>query len=417
MKKGIVMEQHRNYSIIMTKNGSFEKAIVTDEKAIVGSEVSYQPLKAKKVAILFSGKKIPIPVKIASMACIILLLALPIYFFSGKNETYAYVTVDINPSIEMDVNKDFKVQMIHPLNEDAKKIVKNLTDYKNEKIESVIDMILNQSEQTGMINEDKNMIVGISYTDQQESEDVYVSSYLDSYFSNISGWKIATVVIPENVREKAKDKETSMNEVMASEIMEDETVEDSIDSDDKAIINSFYKSKTEEIDETSSESNDEQLMIKPVDTQTNVTKESKVGTNKTEKKTDNKKESKKAKAAVPSKQQKESVRPNNTSQKNSEIKAQKNLTENNGKPKDDSKPKENSNNRNKKGPSEQRAKDSKGKFDQEKINKHNNGNKDKHHNNHSKGKGNWKGQNKHKDSNGPKGKANHGKGDHGNRHN
>ena len=270
MKKGIVLEHHRNYSIILTRDGSFEKVVVLEKNAAVGVEVSYKPYKGQ----LFSLKRINVPIKTLSMVCIVLLLLLPLYFLVGKQKTYAYVTVDINPSIEMEIDKDFNVRHIKALNDDASIILKNMADTENENIETIIDKIINKSEHTGLTNDEKNMIVGISYTDAHSGQEEFFTGNLKNYLSTVPGWEIAAFIVPEKIREQAIDKDISMNKVMAREIMEKDSYsikEARIDSNDKAIINSFYNMNTEsdENESSPSKTNDEELIIPPVTEQGN----------------------------------------------------------------------------------------------------------------------------------------------------
>lgn len=262
MKKGIVLEHHRNYSIIVTRDGSFEKVVVLEKNAAVGAEVSYKPYKGQ----LFSLKRINVPIKTLSMVCIVLLLLLPLYFLVGKQKTYAYVTVDINPSIEMEIDKDFNVRHIKALNDDASIILDNMADTENKNIETIIDKIINKSEHTGLTNAEKNMIVGISYTDAHSGQEEFFTGNLKNYLSTVPGWEIAAFIVPEKIREQAIDKDISMNKVMAREIMEknsDSIEEATIDSNDKAIINSFYNMNTESNENkgSSSKTNDEELII------------------------------------------------------------------------------------------------------------------------------------------------------------
>ncbi|MGJ9459286.1 anti-sigma factor domain-containing protein [Oceanobacillus sp. CF4.6] len=342
MKKGIVLERHRDYTIIMTKDGSFEKALLVEGNADVGEEVSYNPLKSeKKRTLLFSWEKMNIPVKTLSMACIILLFVLPFYFLSGQKETYAYVTVDINPSIEMEVDKDFYVQHIRALNDDASTILKDLIDFKNQDVETIIDQIINKSEHNGMVNEEKNMIVGISYVDDGSDRDVStVPVNLQSYFSNISGWTIATLVVPKDIREQAKNKETSMNEVMALEIIgedsSDSVKEDSFDPNDKAIINSFYNADTDEDQSNSSQLKEDELISTPVTDKADIEKSS--DTNSDEKQPEQKESNKEATPPHPSELKSENGAVNSNS--NGSVKKEQNegkLGKNDSKDKDNEK--------------------------------------------------------------------------------
>ncbi|MFC4024565.1 hypothetical protein ACFOUV_12230 [Oceanobacillus longus] len=392
MKKGIVLERHRDYTIIMTKDGSFEKALLVEGDADVGEEVSYNPLKSeKKRMLLFSWKKMNIPVKTLSMACIILLFVLPFYFLVGQKETYAYVTVDINPSIEMEVDKDFHVQHIRALNDDASTILKDLTDFENQDVETVIDQIINESEHTGMVNEEKNMIVGISYVDDGSDKNVSLPVNLESYFSNISEWTIATLIVPKDIREQARNKETSMNEVMALEIIgedsSDSMKEDSFDSNDKAIINSFYDADTDEDQSNSSQLKDDELIITPVTDKADIEKNS--DTNSDEKQPEQKESKKETSPPHPSELKSENGTVNSNS--NGSVKKEQNegkLGKKNSKAKDKDNEKRNKD-RNKNG------KD---------MNKDNGNNKYKEKNQNN---GNNKGKSPHKEKQKGNNKENH----------
>ena len=241
MKKGIVMEKHRKYIIIMTREGAFHKAIPIDG-AIIGAEVSYKPLESEKKAKLhfFPGKKLNI--QLLAMACVLFLLVLPIYFLMGSNKTYAYVNIDINPSIELEIDDELKVNSIRPLNDDAKIILKQLESYEHEKLKTVIKKIMDKTEQTGLINDDKNMLVGVSYTSDNKKK-VSIVANLKRFLKNNAEWEIAAFNVPAIIREKAKEKNKSMNEVMAATIIQKDNQEDrdeSMNDKDKAIIQSFY---------------------------------------------------------------------------------------------------------------------------------------------------------------------------------
>lgn len=49
MRKGIILEKHRNFVIILTADGSFEKAIPYNDKASIGEEVYFDRYIPKQV--------------------------------------------------------------------------------------------------------------------------------------------------------------------------------------------------------------------------------------------------------------------------------------------------------------------------------------------------------------------------------
>ncbi|WP_424475051.1 anti-sigma-I factor RsgI family protein [Oceanobacillus kimchii] len=235
MKKGIVMERHRKYTILMTKDGSFVKGRVLSNQSEIGEEVVFRPIGNRQVML---RKQRGIPWKVSLLAAAILLVVLPMYFLSNGEKTFAYVTVDINPSIEMQVDDQFEVQRIEAINDDGEEIIKALNEYEHHSIEEVIREIIIESEDHGFASE-KNMVVGISYLGEDISNSV--PNHLQDYLSTLQEWRVATLIIPEKIRELAQEEKTSMNEMMATHMNDDEMIEgEALDSNDKAIINSFF---------------------------------------------------------------------------------------------------------------------------------------------------------------------------------
>ncbi|MBY7143005.1 hypothetical protein KFZ56_08035 [Virgibacillus sp. NKC19-3] len=169
----------------------------------------------------------------------------PFYFMMGENETYAYVNVDINPSIELEIDEDLDVYSIRPVNKDAKELVNELIEYQDAQLEKVISMIMEKCEEKELLNGEKNMLVGFSYMNN-ESDNNPISDHLEHLSMESSNWEVATFRVPKDVREKAEKENKSMNEMMAKTMMEDSAKQtDSMNEEEKAIIHTFYHTEKE----------------------------------------------------------------------------------------------------------------------------------------------------------------------------
>ncbi|MFC4559109.1 hypothetical protein ACFO3D_13000 [Virgibacillus kekensis] len=258
MKKGILMETNRRYSIMMRSDGVFERTKPVQGVSI-GEEVRYQPLPEKRGFALLSGKTVGAPYRITAMACMLLLLVMPFYFVLQTDSTYAYVNIDINPSIELEIDEDLEVTSVNPLNEDGQVIADKLEGYKGDKLNLVIDYIVTESEKLGLLSNGKNMLVGVSYLSDQT--DVSVLSTVDDYFmTNNQDWNIATFNVPKEIREQAHKNKQSMNKIMAAgyaesgkEIETQVAESGDVNEQEKAIINSFFNAGEPEITVTESE--------------------------------------------------------------------------------------------------------------------------------------------------------------------
>ncbi|RYG72890.1 hypothetical protein EU245_08775 [Lentibacillus lipolyticus] len=250
MNKGMVMEVHRRYIIVMRSDGTFQKALPIPDAA-VGMEVCYQPLKEKRQAAwhLFGQQKIRNPFRITAMACVLFLLFIPVYVMMDEEKAYAYVNVAINPNMELEIDDKLKVRSIEALNDDAEVFLKELENYRGKTLEEVLQIIMQETEKTGMLDNGKNMLVGVSY--MLDSHETSVTEKLETYFSKYdTEWKITTFQIPKDVWNEARDKEQSMNQIMAKNLDEADTVsadeknpgDDAtpVDDHDKEMIHSFY---------------------------------------------------------------------------------------------------------------------------------------------------------------------------------
>ncbi|WP_068675668.1 anti-sigma factor domain-containing protein [Oceanobacillus sp. Castelsardo] len=249
MKKGIILEQHRKYTILMTKDGAFEKGKVFIKDAKIGEEVAFKPIRQKKFLFLSKHNKRHFPARILTIACIILICFLPFYFFPN-DKTYAYVTIDINPSIELEVDENYTVRNIRAMNNDAYEIMEELTDYLNENLEIVIQMIMNTSEKNGLINDEKNILIGISYINGEKTDERKILKEIESHFGqNKPDWNLAAFNVPKDIRDLANEQETSMNKVMAKQLIIDQEPksiqilqnDDILDISEVEIIDTFFK--------------------------------------------------------------------------------------------------------------------------------------------------------------------------------
>ena len=69
--------------------------------------------------------------------------------FYQNNQVYAYMSIDINPSIELGVNKNYQVIELIPYNEDGKKIVNKLHDWKKKDVHDVASEIMDEIKSQG----------------------------------------------------------------------------------------------------------------------------------------------------------------------------------------------------------------------------------------------------------------------------
>ncbi|RFA32489.1 hypothetical protein CAI16_17855 [Virgibacillus dokdonensis] len=243
MNKGIIMEKRREYMIVLTKDGAFHKAIPI-KGVDIGMEVCFEPLSdQKKLMFMRRKKQYHNFFSLLAFVSMICLFVLPFYFVADNNRVYAYVGIDINPSIEFKLDKDLHVQGIRSINDEAKRISQYLMNYKDKNATDVIPLFIEKVEQAGLTNKNKQMIIGVS---SLQETDVTLLEELKEKSVSLQDWKITTVKVPNEIRNIAEAQNLSMNELMAKELAEKNPMRiqfknvEELKKEDRAIIQSFY---------------------------------------------------------------------------------------------------------------------------------------------------------------------------------
>jgi len=136
--KGIVLEVSDDFAVILTDDGQFKRVRVRD-KWDVGNEVIINEVNT------FSFRKY------VAIAAMFLLLVIPIGVFAFMNNTvYTYISVDINPSFELGLNRFDKVVKIVPLNNDAENLFSDL-NLRGKKVEDAFYILTQRAIEKGYI--------------------------------------------------------------------------------------------------------------------------------------------------------------------------------------------------------------------------------------------------------------------------
>ncbi|QHE51215.1 anti-sigma factor domain-containing protein [Pontibacillus sp. HMF3514] len=246
MRQGIVMEKHRRYSIVMTHDGSFQKAKPIPY-SMPGDEVEFEPFEEKQWSFAVFPKKLKPNYRLVAMVAAFLIAILPLYSWFDSNRAYAYVNIDMNPSIEMKVNNKMKVIEMIPLNDDASLLVEKITDWKNKSVEKVTVTVIEKGEEIGLINNSKSVMVGVSYKKRMD-QDKQITKLIDQYLqSNSLNLTVATFEVPDEIRKQAQKEKKSMNELFAKQYgnnvmktSQNEQKGNDIDAEEEKAIKTFY---------------------------------------------------------------------------------------------------------------------------------------------------------------------------------
>lgn len=100
----------------------------------------------------------------------LLIIVLGVGFGLNINKDVSIIEFDVNPSIELKVNKNEKVTSVVALNEDAKKVIDDM-DLKNVDLNVAVNALVGSMLKNGYLSIDSNSIlVSVKNKDQKESE-------------------------------------------------------------------------------------------------------------------------------------------------------------------------------------------------------------------------------------------------------
>ncbi|ANV71219.1 hypothetical protein BCM43_12120 [Bacillus thuringiensis] len=154
MNKGIVMDIKKHSVVVLTPNGEFITCKRKGDSCIIGEEISFDEQEQKA-----SHFSIPSFLKPASILVACFLFAVLFFYNQPEEKVFAYVSVDINPSLEVSVTKDFRVIDLQACNDDGRRILKELKQWENKQLQEVIRTIIKQSQEDKYLTNDKQVML------------------------------------------------------------------------------------------------------------------------------------------------------------------------------------------------------------------------------------------------------------------
>ncbi len=123
--------------------------------------------------------------RIGSMAAVFVLLAVGAFSYAGYARIDSTVTLDVNPSIELCVNRSNRVLRVTPLNEDGETVIGTM-NLKNVDLDVAVNALIGSMMKNGYLSEISNSIlITVDGSDELRSRELsaHVSAEVDSMLS------------------------------------------------------------------------------------------------------------------------------------------------------------------------------------------------------------------------------------------
>jgi len=144
MNRGIVMQVARRHCVVMTPDGAFHR-VPSPDGCRVGEEIAFT-IPARRLRVRRSLWMT------AASALLIVALAMPRLWPGGTAhaEVAAYISMDINPSLEMGIARDERVLELSAFNPEGEDVIRGL-DYEGKPAEEVAAELIDRVEAEGYL--------------------------------------------------------------------------------------------------------------------------------------------------------------------------------------------------------------------------------------------------------------------------
>ncbi|CAH2715489.1 hypothetical protein BACCIP111895_02673 [Neobacillus rhizosphaerae] len=169
MKTGIIMEIDDVFLTLLTPEGEFLRANRQNHPYALGEEIHFFPVESgnpfKAIDIFKNIFKLKTVWAVMAAIIIFLSTCVPIY---QNNKAYAYMSIDINPSIELGVNKKMQVIELYGYNKAGKQVISQLKNWNKKDVSGLTKVILAEMKNAGYINNNEHVIISTVRTKKPE---------------------------------------------------------------------------------------------------------------------------------------------------------------------------------------------------------------------------------------------------------
>ncbi|MFF2286867.1 anti-sigma factor domain-containing protein [Peribacillus butanolivorans] len=222
MKKGVILSINKRFVTLLTPEGEFLKTKRQERTYEVGEEITFSPVKPK-VTLSFSSFHLSFKKKaVLSVAAALLILFSILPSYSSEHVS-AYMTIDVNPSIELELNDHLEVLKLTGLNEDGKLVIDQLTNWKGKEIKTVTNRIVETTKQLGYLKGNKQIVVSTTLLDKDKKLDKNLKEEIKeiSKQGNVSQTKMKVIQATKTDRKQARKQGVSTGKYVEKKLNED----------------------------------------------------------------------------------------------------------------------------------------------------------------------------------------------------
>jgi hypothetical protein len=218
MNKGMIMEVKKSYAIALNDEGFMDK-IISKQNMEVGQKVFYFEDDIVKATTSKVHRHNNFIKAFGSIAALFLLVFT--FFNTMKYEqAYAVVSLDINPSIQIEADSNQQIIKVEGVNTDGKNI--DFSDIKDISLDDGIEKIKEKLIEKNYLDINKEVLVGYAFIENGDNS-AYVDNLKDAIQSTFKTEKVTYVEGDKEGVDEAKTKGISLGRYEASLRVDEET--------------------------------------------------------------------------------------------------------------------------------------------------------------------------------------------------
>ncbi|NOU96319.1 protein RsgI [Paenibacillus sp. LMG 31456] len=249
MNKGIVMEMTDKSIIVMRQDGKFDKISRKNRTCEMGEEILYADAGVNWANPSVAGRS-------AMVAAVVFCLVVFASFAGkiGSSEVVAYVSLDINPSIEMGIDEKEQVLELRGLNDDGSELIQTV-DFKGKTLEKVTASLLDKAEQKSLAKGEADIVIASSKVlDKGTVDDTKIAEKLrqqvtehikQTHPDQVSAYQVEAFAAPQEIRAEANKSGISMGKYSVYLNAKSNGVEVTVDDLKKESIHKIIKDNSD----------------------------------------------------------------------------------------------------------------------------------------------------------------------------
>lgn len=214
------MDIDESFLTLLTPDGQFLRARNEGHQYQVGQEIQFNPIEVRRKN-LYSFSKLRSSFKAKALAAAMLAILVggsvlfPVY---KSNQVYAYMSIDGQSNIELEVNKKLQVIGINSYNKQGEEIISNIGEWEKEDLSAVSSNIINEMKKQGLMDDEVVFSSTVKIKDDEnielplEEKIVEIKKQADEHDANL-----VVVNGTKEERKEAADKGVTLGQLKKSD--------------------------------------------------------------------------------------------------------------------------------------------------------------------------------------------------------